>query len=81
MLVPSNKRVYMNNVMNSKKLQHKANVPRSNIEIIWAPIFEWYAIGFIFENKHPMDICLKRIDLLAQNMLTILGSIVNTIVG
>jgi hypothetical protein len=81
MSVPSNKRVYLNNVMNSKKLHHKVNVPKSNIEIIWASIFEWYAIRFIFEDKHPKDTCLKRIGLLAQNMLTILRSIINTIVG
>ena len=64
MLVPHNKRVNLNNVMSSKKLQYKAVVPTSNIEIIWAPKFEWYVIRFGYENTHfyKKDTCLKGLD-------------------
>ena len=56
-------------------------MPKSNIEISWAPIFEWYAIRFTSKNTHQKDKCLKKIGLLDQNKLTILRSIDNTIVG
>lgn len=33
------------------------------------------------KNQHQKDTCLKRLDILAQNMLTILRSIVNMVGG
>ena len=43
---------------------------------------EWGVVGCGSKNKHRKDImCLKEMALCAQNMLTILGSIVNIIGG
>ena len=41
------------------------------------PIFEWYVIRFSSKNKYQKDMCLKESELHAQNMITILGSIVS----
>ena len=43
------------------------------------PIFEGYVIGCGFKDGHWQDMCWKEIGLHAQNMLTIIGSIVNVI--
>ena len=59
----------------------KVDVPISNIATIWTPIFEWYAVRCESKNRHQKDMCLKRIGLRAQNMFTILGSIVSMIGG
>ena len=59
------------------------DVPNLNIAIIWIPVFEWYVDlrSISKKNGHQKDICLEEIGLHAQNMLSILGSIVNTIEG
>ena len=53
----------------------------SNISIIWTPIFEWYVVRCGSKNGQQIYICSKQIGLCAQNMLTVLGSIVNMIAG
>jgi hypothetical protein len=45
------------------------------------PIFEWYVVQCDPKTKYQNDICIKVTRLRAQNMLTILGSIVNIIWG
>ena len=40
-------------------------------------IFEWYVVWCDFKNNYQKDMCSKKIGLYAQNMITILGSIVN----
>ena len=44
-------------------------------------IFEGYVVRCAFKNAYQKDTCLKEIGLHAQNMTTILGSIVNIIGG
>ena len=41
------------------------------------PIFEWCVIRCGSKNKYQKDVCLKESELQAQNLITILGSIVN----
>ena len=60
----------------------KVNWCSSITSRMWTPIFEWCVFGCGFENRHINGImCLKRIGLHAQNMLTILGPIVKIIEG
>ena len=47
----------------------------------WTPIFEWYVIRCGFKNGYQKDMYLIEIGLRAQNMIPILGSIVNIIGG
>ena len=55
-------------------------MPSSNIiAIICPPIVEWYVVKFESKNGHHKDVCLQDIGLRAQNMLIILGSIVNIV--
>ena len=58
---------------------YKVDVPKSKTTIIWTPIFEWYVVRCGSKNRHPIHMCLKEIGPCAQNMLIILGSIVNMI--
>ena len=51
----------------------------SNMAIIWTPIFEWHVVRWGSKNGHQKYMYLKEIGLRAQNMLTILGSLVNMI--
>ena len=53
---------------------------------MWTPIFERCVVRFGSKNRHSTGLkkdimCLKEIGSHAQNMLTILGSIVNIIGG
>ena len=58
--------------------QTKVNVPKSNIAIIWTPIFEWYVVRCGSINIHQKYMQgLKEIGLCALSMLTIRGSMVN----
>ena len=50
----------------------EVDVPKFNIAIIWTPVFEWCVVRCRSKNK-----CQKEIRLRAQNMLTLLGAIVN----
>ena len=52
-------------------------MPKSNIRIIWTSTYEWYVVRCECKNWHQQDMCLKEIVLHAQNMMTILGSIIN----
>ena len=47
----------------------------------WIPIFEWYVVRCDPKTKYQNDMCIKETRLCAQNMITILGSIVNIIWG
>lgn len=51
----------------------KVDVPKSNIAIIWTPIFEWKAFRCGSKNGHLKDICWIEIGLGAPNMLGILA--------
>ena len=53
----------------------------SNIVIIWTLIFEWCVVRRESKNGHQKDMCLKEIELCVQNMLTIIGSIIDMIGG
>ena len=59
----------------------RVDVPNSNTTIIQTPILDWYVVKCGSKNRHQKDMCSKYIGSLAQNMLTILGSKVNMIVG
>ena len=52
-----------------------------NTTKIWTPIFEWYMVMCESKNGHQKHMCLKQIGPCAQNMPTILGSMVNMIGG
>ena len=59
-------------------LEIKVDVTKPNTPLIWITVSEWFVVRFISINWHQHDVCLKGIiGLRAQNMLTILGSIVN----
>lgn len=60
---------------------YRVEVPNSNLEIIWTHIFERYVVMYRSHDGHQNDMCFKEISLHAQNMLTILHSIVNTVGG
>ena len=54
----------------------KVDVPKSNIAMIWTSMFEWYMDRCESKDRNQKDMYLKEIGLRAQNMLTILGSII-----
>ena len=56
----------------------KVRVANSDTAIIWTPIFEWYVVRCGSKNGHQTDKCFE-IGLCTQNMLTILGSMLNMI--
>ena len=55
-------------------------MPKSNIAIIWTPLFECYVVRCESKNGDHIDICLIEIGLRAQNLQVMLGSMVNMIV-
>ena len=57
----------------------KVDVPNSNRTTMWTSIFEWEVVDCRSKNEQQKDMCLEEIGLCAQNMLTILSSIVNMI--
>ena len=52
-------------------------MPNSATYLNRTHIFEWYMVRCGFKNRYQKDICLEVIGIPAQNMITILGSIVN----
>jgi hypothetical protein len=52
-----------------------------NTRVIWTPRFEWYVVRCGSKNKHQKDVCLEDIELRAQDMIGILGPVVNVIRG
>ena len=54
----------------------KVDVPRFNTTTMWTPAFEWYVVRCGSKNA-----CSKEIGQHAQNMLTILSSLVNMLWG
>ena len=59
--------------------QHRVDAPKSNIAIIWTPLFDLYVFGL--DQRVDINMCLKEIGLRAQKVLTSLGSIVNMTKG
>jgi hypothetical protein len=60
---------------------NKVSRPDSDIYLNETPTFEWWVVRFRIKNGHQKEMCSKEIGLQAQNVLTILSSIVNTIGG
>ena len=60
---------------------YKVDVLNSATYRIKIRIFKGYVVRCDFENGFQADICLQEIGICVQNMLTILGSIVNIISG
>ena len=58
-----------------------ADMPKLNTTIIWTLVFEWHVIRCASKNPHQNIIFLIDIGLHVRNMLTILGSTINMIVG
>ena len=54
-------------------------MPRSNMEIIWTLVFEWYVVWCASNNGHLKEMCLKEIGSRAQNILIIFSLIINMI--
>ena len=59
----------------------KESMPNWVIYLNPTPIFEWWAVKCRTKNGHHKNLCLKESRLRAQNLSTILGSIVNIIGG
>jgi hypothetical protein len=55
--------------------------PSSVTFVIYTLIFQWCVVKCGSKNIHQKAMCFKEIGLRAKNMITILGSIVNTIEG
>ena len=56
-------------------------MPNSVAYLNQTSIFKWYGIRCGSKNAYSKDTCLKEMGVPAQNVITILGSIVNVIVG
>ena len=54
-------------------------MPKSVTYLDWTPIFGWYVVWYGSKNKYQKNISLKEIGLYVDNLMTILGSMVNTI--
>ena len=54
-------------------------MPKTNRTINWTPILKGYVARCGSKNWHQKRVCSEKIRLCAQNMLTILSSIVNMI--
>ena len=52
-------------------------MPNQANDVNKTPVFEWYVVRCGSMNGYQKDTCLKEIELCAQNMLSILGLIVN----
>ena len=42
------------------------------------PIFKWYVARLVVKERHQKDMCYTGIEPCAQNMITIIGLILNT---
>ena len=63
------------------KLNFLSKYAKSITNLMGRMYFEWYVVGCGSKNGYQKDVCLKEIGLRAQNMITILGSIVDVIGG
>jgi hypothetical protein len=67
--------------LNLRDISQKVDyVPKSNIAIIWTPIFERYVIRCESKDEHQTKMCCiwkRSIGPCAQNRLIILGSTIN----
>ena len=59
----------------------KVDVPNSVTYLRRTLIFEWYVVWCGSKNKYQKDTCLKEIGLHAQNMITIVASIIDLLGG
>ena len=59
----------------------KESMPNLVTYLNLSPIFEWWAVRPRTKNGHHKDLCSEESRLRAQNLSTILGSIVNIIGG
>jgi hypothetical protein len=57
----------------------KIDMPNLVTYLYQTPTIKWYLVRSNFKNKFQKDKCLKKVGLRAQNMIVILGSIVNMI--
>ena len=55
----------------------KIDMPNSITYLNRTFTFVWYAVRCGFKNGYHRNMCLKKYGLHAQNMVTILGSLVN----
>ena len=62
-------------------MSYNVDVPKSTTETTWTPLFEWYVVRCGSKNWHQNDLYLNETGMRAQNMLTILGSLINVIDG
>ena len=60
---------------------HKVDMPNSVTYCNETPIIKWYVVKCGSKNGYQKDMSLKDIELYAQNLLIILGSIFNIIEG
>ena len=63
----------------AKQLYTKVCRPHSATFLSEYPIFQWCVVRCGSKDSHQKEICLTEIGLRAQNVLAILGSIVNII--
>ena len=59
----------------------KVDMPNLVAELNQTPISEWYVVRCGSKSGYQKDMCLKGIRLRSQNMITILGPIVNVLGG
>ena len=52
------------------------DVPNSCTYLHWPPKFEWYVVKCDSKNGYQKDTCQEDIGLYAQNVITILNSII-----
>ena len=64
------------------RLLYKVSGPNLVAHLNWTPIIEWHVVRCGSKNIHQKDVtCFEQTGLFAQNLLTILCSIVNIIKG
>ena len=59
----------------------KVDVVNSITYPSWTPIYEWYVVRCDSKDRGHKGMCLKEIELCAQNTITILSSIFDIIGG
>ena len=50
----------------------QVDVLELNIAVVWTPVVETYAVRCGSENGHQIGMCIEKIGICAQNMITIL---------
>ena len=57
----------------------KLDVPNLVTDLNHAPMFEWYVVWCGFKNEYRKGTCARKIGLRVQNMITILGLVINVV--